>query len=208
MSLWLPPQILGYADYVFTSMFTFEILIKVNDALPPQQPTTSKLAAHVLLPLIFCLYSSCSKWPPACPVVTAPNPSTWRSCVYVRYIYIYIFLCVSHFSITAHPPFSSSTCLWTSGSPEYNYLISNITFFFFFFADLTLWLWWHLKTFHQQSSFSKHFFFVILIRRIIVSKNLKCSWLWRDELEHQALHPTAWLRTVHTDVPLFLVCFG
>lgn len=27
----LPFQILGYADYVFTSMFTFEILMKVTE---------------------------------------------------------------------------------------------------------------------------------------------------------------------------------
>lgn len=102
------------------------------------------------------------------------------------------------------PPLFILDLLWTSGSPEYNYLISNIQFFFVVVADLTLWLWWHFETFHQQLSFFKMKFFWFLIRKIFVSKTLKCSWLWRDELDHQALHPTAWLHTVHTDVPLSL----
>lgn len=122
----------------------------------------------------------------------------------LRQIYtLTFFLCVSHFSITAHLPSSSSTG-YGPVALQSTTTWSQIYNFFVFVADLTLWLWWHFETSHQQSSFFKMTFFWFLIRKIFVSKTLKCSWLWRDELEHQALHPTAWLHTVHTDVPLSL----
>lgn len=56
MTRWLPlflaPQILGYFDYAFTSIFTVEILLKVTNGppiIPPVTPTYSPSisAAHL-----------------------------------------------------------------------------------------------------------------------------------------------------------------
>lgn len=56
----------------------------------------------------------------------------------LRQIYINFFSVCQSLLHHGPPPLFILDLLWTSGSPEYNYLISNIQFFFVVVADLTL----------------------------------------------------------------------